>query len=274
MDFVKKKIEQAKKRFDAYVHTPEYKKIHSDTEHLDNLLILSPVKGGKRYLDLGTGNGYIAKALAERHPDIIVHGVDITHMVIDENNRLNRLQNLFFDEYDGFDFPYPDSFFYGVICRYAFHHFPDVKKSMTEISRIIEKDGYFVFSDPRTDDIDVSGFIDEFQKLLPDGHIHFYRENEIKELFYRYNFQQESSFYSSIRYPREYNSEYEKLISTTDKDIIKNYEINREDKRVFLTVTVLNILFKKQKNLKTRNHAALHWKRYPGRFKQLGRGKL
>ncbi|MBN2531465.1 MAG: class I SAM-dependent methyltransferase [Spirochaetales bacterium] len=242
-------FEQAKKRFGTYVHSPEYKIIHSDTEHLDNLLDLLPVKRGKQYLDLGTGNGYIAKALAEKYPDITVHGIDIAENAIDENNRINRMQNLSFETYNGLDVPYPDSLFYGVISRYAFHHFPDIERSITELNRIVETGGYIVFSDPGTDESDTAGFIDEFQKLVPDGHIHFYREKEIEELFHAFYFQKESAFYSSIRYPRNFGSDYESLVKKTDKKILENYKIKVEDKKIFVTVTVLNILFKKRKSL-------------------------
>jgi hypothetical protein len=121
---------------------------------------------------------------------------------------------------------------------------------MTEINRVIKKGGYFVFSDPRTDDSDTSGFIDEFQKLLPDGHIHFYRENEIEELFHAYNFQRESIFYSTIQYPREYGHDYEKLLKITDRNLLENYKVRRDNKKVFITVTVLNILFKKINQVK------------------------
>ena len=120
---------------------------------------------------------------------------------------------------------------------------------MAEINRVTENSGFFIFSDPRTDNIDESGFIDDFQKLIPDGHNHFYRENEIMALFARHNFKKEKLFYSTIRYPRDYNKDYETLFKKTDNKILDNYKINREKRKVFITVTVLNILFKKIKEI-------------------------
>jgi predicted O-methyltransferase YrrM len=51
-------IKSAGKRFDSQLHTEEYRKIHSDSEHLENLIRLIDIKDNKSYLDIGTGNGY------------------------------------------------------------------------------------------------------------------------------------------------------------------------------------------------------------------------
>ncbi|MEJ2567897.1 MAG: class I SAM-dependent methyltransferase [candidate division WOR-3 bacterium] len=73
----KEQIEKTKQKFDPILHTDGYKKIHSDEEHLKKLLNLFELKANCHYLDLGTGNGYLAFALAEKDKNIFVEGLDI-----------------------------------------------------------------------------------------------------------------------------------------------------------------------------------------------------
>ena len=35
-----------------------------------------------------------------------------------------------------------------VISRYALHHFPDIQKSISEVSRVIKPKGFLFISDP------------------------------------------------------------------------------------------------------------------------------
>jgi len=110
----KEQIKQAKQKFDSILHTDEYKKSLSDEKHLKKLLHLFELKPNCRYLDLGTGNGYLAFALAEKNKAILVEGLDIVENSIIKDNQIadeKGLKNVKFKTYDGFDFPYPDGFF-------------------------------------------------------------------------------------------------------------------------------------------------------------------
>jgi ubiquinone/menaquinone biosynthesis C-methylase UbiE len=242
----KEEIEKTKQKFDPILHTDGYKKIHSDEEHLKKLLNVFELKPGCRYLDLGTGNGYLAFALAEKNKNIFVEGLDIVEKSILKNNQIvneKELKNIKFKTYDGIDFPYPDGFFSGGISRYALHHFPDINHSIREINRVLERNGFFILSDAKTYDIDKKGFIDEFQKYLEDGHNHFYYENEIIELFKNQGFIKEKIFYSYIRYPRKHSKGYQDLIGNESEEIIDKYKMEIVDDNIFMTVQIMNILF-------------------------------
>jgi len=246
----KEQIKKTKQKFDSILHTNGYKKIHSDEEHLKNLLDLFKFKPNCSYLDLGTGNGYLAFALAEKNKDIFVEGLDIVEDSIIKNNQIIKeigLENIKFKTYNGIKFPYPDSFFSGVISRYALHHFPNINRSIREINRVLKKEGFFILSDAKTYDIDSNGFIDEFQKYLEDGHNHFYYENEIIELFKNQGFIKEKIFYSYIRYPRKHNKRYQDLINSASKKVVDKYKMEIVNDNIFMTVQIMNILFKKIK---------------------------
>jgi len=244
----KEQIEKTKQKYDSILHTDGYKKIHSDEKHLKKLLNLFNFKPDCSYLDLGTGNGYLAFALAEKKENIFVEGLDIVEDSIIKNNQIVKergLENIKFQTYDGIIFPYPNSFFSGGISRYALHHFPNINRSIGEINRVLKKEGFFILSDAKTYDIDLKGFIDEFQKYLEDGHNHFYYENEIIKLFHNRGFIKEKIFYSYIRYPRKYNKRYQNLINNTSKEIVDKYKMEIVDDNIFMTVQIMNILFRK-----------------------------
>jgi ubiquinone/menaquinone biosynthesis C-methylase UbiE len=244
-------IKRTKQKFDEILHTDGYKRIHSDEKHLKNLLNLFEFKPNCSYLDLGTGNGYLAFALAEKNKNIFIEGLDIVENSIIKNNQIAKekgLKNIKFKTYDGFSFPYPDSFFNGAISRYALHHFPDINHSIREINRVLKKDGFFILSDAKTYDIDSDGFIDKFQKLLEDGHNHFYYENKITELFNNQGLTREKIFHSYIRYPRKNDKRYENLINNESKDVVNKYKIEFANENIFITVQIMNILFRKIEN--------------------------
>lgn len=52
---------------------------------------------------------------------------------------LKNIRNISFISYNGIDFPVADSEFDMVISRYALHHFPDIQKSISEVSRVIKQ---------------------------------------------------------------------------------------------------------------------------------------
>ena len=52
-------IDQAGKRFDRELHTDDYRRIHADDEHLNLLLGMLEIGPGEKYMDLGTGHGYL-----------------------------------------------------------------------------------------------------------------------------------------------------------------------------------------------------------------------
>ena len=170
-------VEQARLGFDPILHTEEYRRVHGDASHLETLLHFMGVRPEKRYLDLGTGNGYLAFELARRSPAIEVTGIDIAIQAIRRNRELQREQgigNLDFLSYDGIRLPFPDGLFDGAISRYAFHHFPDPAASVQELYRITGSQGFVIISDPMTHEEDTAGFIDHWQRIKADGHVHFY----------------------------------------------------------------------------------------------------
>jgi ubiquinone/menaquinone biosynthesis C-methylase UbiE len=241
-------VEQARRRFDLELHTDAYRRIHEDPSHLDSLMNLMDAQPGQRYLDLGTGNGYLAFEIARRFPDAVVTGVDIAARSIDLNQKLQRergVSNLDFVSYEGTKLPFSDGLFAGVVSRYAFHHFADPKVSVQELRRITEPDGFVIISDPITYEDDADGFIDRFQRVKADGHVHFHRPAELDALFGRQGFAVEARSFGTISYPRELSEPYLRLIESTPASILQEYRIEVQESSVRATVSVQDVRYRK-----------------------------
>jgi len=224
-----------------------YSQIHSDKQHLTNLLNICQLVKGKRYLDLGTGNGYIAFEMAKQSPDIFVTGIDIVAKAVEVNNqkaKFEKYNHLNFIAYQGLELPFDDREFFGVISRYAFHHFPNPTLAAKEISRIVEKDGFCIIADPVPHRQDKTEFINQFAGLKDDGHVRFYTEEEIGSIFDRAGFRVEEQTTGSITFPRGMKREYERLIEQTPRGILEAYQLGIEENLVYVTVEVLNTRFR------------------------------
>jgi len=242
-------IRQARERFDSELHTDQYRKIHSDDKHLSRLIDVMNIQSDGSYLDLGTGNGYVAFALAEKYKKIRFTGLDIAVNSIEKNLETaieRKLNNIDFTGYDGEEFPFEDSVFDGIVSRYAFHHFPDPEKSIKEIKRVLKRGGSFLLSDPLTFEDDRVGFIDRYQKLKEDGHYHFYYEKEIVQLFRKFGFNKESVFYTEVTYPRGRDKRYDELLDKVNRSVSDLYRVDVRGEEIFITVKVMNIRFLKQ----------------------------
>jgi ubiquinone/menaquinone biosynthesis C-methylase UbiE len=239
----KQVIEKARQGFEADLFAPDYSQIHSDEQHLTTLLNLCQLVKGKRYLDLGTGNGYIAFEMAKRAPDIYVTGIDIVAKAVEVNNQkatMEKYNHVKFIAYQGKELPFDDRGFFGVVSRYAFHHFPDPTLAAKEISRIVESDGFCIIADPVPDREDTTEFINQFAGLKDDGHVRFHTGEEIEFIFDRAGFLVEEQTPGSITFPREITREYKRLIEKTPRGILEAYQLRIEENLVYVTVEVLN----------------------------------
>lgn len=244
-------VREARNRFDPELHTEGYKSIHGDDSQLDSLIQLADVKDHGIYYDLGTGNGYVGFEIVKRYKNSSVVGIDITIDSIAKNKEIAEsegFKNIDFINFDGINLPFDNLYFDGGVSRYALHHFPDIEQSIKEIRRVTKNNGFFILSDPKTYDDDNQNFVDRFQKLKPDGHVHFYQEGEIDSLFQKHGFIKVNSFRSFITYPRDIDERYQSLLDNESKEIIKKYRIKIEEHQVFITVECMNTCYLKSDN--------------------------
>lgn len=225
-----------------------YNKQTQDEQHLKKILEFLPFKADMKILDLGVGSGYLSFPIAKKYPDISIVGLDIVEKALKVNRakaKEENIRNISFITYNGIDFPFVDNEFDMVISRYALHHFPDIQKSISEVSRVIKSGGFLFISDPAPNINDSSRFVDEYMQLKKDGHIKFYRKDEWKQICEKNGLQFKESFDSTIRFPRKKDTAYgfNELIKKHDKKIVESYKLEVVENEIYITEQVNNILF-------------------------------
>lgn len=246
---IKENITITKKEFEkSFLEESYYKKQTLDDKHLNLLLTLAAPQNSDTILDLGTGTGYVAFALAKQNNSLNITGLDIVTKTLERNKELAsgmNLNNLNFISYDGISFPVPDECMDIIITRYAMHHFPNIQEIFKEIYRVLKPKGKLVIADPTPNSNDNIRFVDNFMKIKPDGHIKFYTLEQYKELGENYGFKFISNNSSTIRFPRKQPNDYISLISKTDTSIISDYDVKIIDEEIWITEQVLNMVFEK-----------------------------
>ena len=241
-------IDEARESFDAILHTAEFKRVHADDAQLSLLLDYLAITPGGRYLDLATGNGYAAFAIAKRQPDCLVTGFDIAGKAISKNTELARdkgLVNVAFEVMDGIHLDVPAAAYDGVVCRYALHHMPDLRATLGDVNEALKDTGRFVIADAVMDEADDRDFINRFQALQPDGHVRTHPRNDLLALLGECGFRLLDLAMTSSSYTQPLNSDYRALIDATPPAILESYGIAVHGNEVSARLDILNAAFVK-----------------------------
>lgn len=164
--------------------------VHSDPEVLKRVVELSGAAAHWRALDVGTGTGHTALALAPHVKSVVA--ADLTPEMLDEGRKLaaaKKLANVTFQIADAHALPFPDGSFELVTCRRAAHHFSKIDTALAEMKRVLVPGGRLVIDDRSVAEDD---FIDRAMNLLDTyhdpSHIREYRPSEWAALLTRHGF--------------------------------------------------------------------------------------
>ena len=98
---------------------------------------------GMRVLDLGTGVGAMAAALARRHPGIDLWGIDLQIAQLSQALALNPVAS--YIQCDAARMPFPDASFDRVHASWVLEHIPDPGAVLREVHRILVPGGQCFF---------------------------------------------------------------------------------------------------------------------------------
>ena len=153
---------------------------HKSGRELQLVVELAAPKGTERVLDIGTGAGHTALALAPRVSDVVL--TDPVEAMLATARRLFQaagLWNAQFVRASAEQLPFPKASFDIVTTRLAAHHFDDVALAMREVARVLRPGGVFIFIDSLApDDPESAGYQDEVERLRDPTHRRIYTQRE------------------------------------------------------------------------------------------------
>lgn len=170
--------------------------VFSQEKYYQPLIDFAGPRPDDRVLDLATGTGLLALLLARRAKEVT--GSDVTPEMLEravDRAKKGGQENIRFVEAEASSLPFPDASFDLVVCRTAFHHFPEPKKALTEIYRVLGPGGRLVLADvvgaygPGQD----RAAREYLEKLIDPSHVLAYTEGEFTAMLEEAGFNVEQS---------------------------------------------------------------------------------
>ena len=153
---------------------------HKSGRELELVVDFAAPAGTERVLDIGTGAGHTALALAPRVSSVVL--TDPVPMMLATARRVFAdagVRNAEFVEATAERLPFPDASFDIVSTRLAAHHFDDVALAMREVARVLRPGGAFIFVDTLApDDAESAAYQDEVETLRDPTHQRIYTQRE------------------------------------------------------------------------------------------------
>ncbi|MGH7680617.1 MAG: class I SAM-dependent methyltransferase [Candidatus Eiseniibacteriota bacterium] len=161
---------------DRYVNSPE----HAKGESLDRMIALAVPQSTWKVLDVATGGGHTALAVAPHVREVVA--TDLTPEMVRAAKVFvasKGITNVSFREADAEALPFGDGEFDMVTCRIAPHHFPDVPRFVREVHRVLRRGGVSILIDNVVPEEPVAAeYINRFEKVRDPSHNWSHSESE------------------------------------------------------------------------------------------------
>ena len=153
---------------------------HKAGRELELVVEYAAPTGKERLLDIGTGAGHTALALGPHVADVVL--TDPVDAMLAQARRLFQtagLWNAQFVRASAEQLPFPKASFDIVTTRLAAHHFDDVALAMSQVARVLQPGGIFIFIDTTASkDPESAAYQDEVEQLRDPTHRRIYTERE------------------------------------------------------------------------------------------------
>lgn len=139
--------ENSKEAFNkqAYSYDYDIKGRHARAMYPEILNSLSTITY-TNFLDLGCGTGEMIKIILTSDKEKRAFGIDISPNMI-EVAKKKLPQSVDLRIGDSENLPYSDEFFDVVYCNDSFHHYPNPENVISEVFRVLKKEGIFIICD-------------------------------------------------------------------------------------------------------------------------------
>ena len=139
---------------------------------IQDTLCLDASKGHSRLLDVGSGSANYTIAIANKNRNTNVIGVEPSSVMIDQAHDNFKKQGVYnnveFVQAFANEIPFDDSYFDGLTCILATHHFDDLALCIKDMMRVVKPNSKVVIltADPRLkDDL----WIDQYFEFLVES---------------------------------------------------------------------------------------------------------
>jgi SAM-dependent methyltransferase len=143
---------------------------HSEGADLDRLAAWC--EGTTRALDVATGAGHTAGALAEAGVGEVIALDASPSMVATSVESFPGIEGVVGDAER---LPFADGAFDAVACRIAAHHFPHPEAFVAEVARVVRPGGVFALEDNvAPEDEDLDSFLNRLERIRDSTHVRSY----------------------------------------------------------------------------------------------------
>jgi SAM-dependent methyltransferase len=153
---------------------------HAGGPDLERILNWAQAIGPRRALDIATGGGHTALALAGVAANVVA--TDLTEPMLRAARAFIAARSASVVRFAACDveaLPFTDASFDVVTCRIAAHHFPSLLPALMEVARVLRPAGSFLVQDILGhDDADLGAFILEVEKRRDPSHVRSFRRSE------------------------------------------------------------------------------------------------
>jgi ubiquinone/menaquinone biosynthesis C-methylase UbiE len=153
---------------DAYVTS----EVHAKGASLERLVELTRPQPEWTVLDVSTGGGHTALAFAPHVRKVVA--TDLTPEMLTAAERFARergVTNIGYQVADAESLPFGDGEFDLVTNRIALHHYPDARKAMAEMTRVLKTGGLLALVDNVVPpEKQIAGYINAYEKLRDPSH--------------------------------------------------------------------------------------------------------
>jgi len=155
---------------------------HASKERLDHLVEIFGPSQDDMVLDIATGTGNTAFALAPHVKKVI--GIDITDIMLDTAKKLGEeygYSNIEWVKANVEHLPFTDGYFTGATCRASAHHFIDIDKALDEVRRVLLPGGKFLLVDITAPEIAME-FMHQIETIRDPSHVRSYGAEQWKSM--------------------------------------------------------------------------------------------
>src|SRR5208282_189493 len=153
---------------------------HGDPTLLRRVIELARPQPGDRALDIATGAGHTALALAPQVAEVVAF--DLTQQMLDETARnaaARGVMNVVTRRGAAEKLPFADASFEIAAVRQAPHHYADVGAAIREMARVVKPQGRVVIVDSRAPEADeLDRAYNHIEKLRDPSHVRNWRPSE------------------------------------------------------------------------------------------------